>query len=857
MNRLYKQNFKHNQKQFYFIAIAGFLAALVLLVSQVFRASSAGAQSPIQRVAEQNLAILDTGMPTDQIIIKFTEKTDPQKMSLVGRAQLMQQLDQAAGVHLEMVRPMSGDAYVMRVPQKMVPSAVLAITTNLTALPEVIYAEPDLINQIMGEPLQELPNRTAPQLTPNDPMFGSQWHYDYNPPGIQGANLLAAWDITTGNPNVVVGIVDTGVLVNHPDLSAKIVPGYDFISDVNAANDGDGRDPNPDDPGDWVDANFCGPGQPADSSSWHGTHVAGTIGADTNNGVGVAGINWQAKIQPIRVLGRCGGFTSDIIDGSRWSAGLAVPGVPANANPAKVINLSLGGAGACGVTQQNAFNEIIAAGTTVVVAAGNDNVDAANDNPGNCDNVITVAANNKIGSRASYSNFGAAVEITAPGGETDVLTDGVLSTLNKSSTSPGAYSYQYYQGTSMAAPHVAGVASLIIGQNMSLTPAQVLNKLQTSARAFPAGSTCNTTICGSGLLDAGQALAGGAATPTPTATGTSGPTATPTATAAGPTATPTATATAGPTLTPTATATPGDPSCTVYPSSDTPKTISDTTASSISSILNVPDTGTIKDVNVVNLQVQHTWVSDLTFFLTSPGGTEVNIIASSCDDEDNFDLNLDDSATGPIPCPPNGGGTYKPSSPLSAFNGQVRNGTWTLRIDDSVNEDGGSLDNWGLRICAQEQPPTPTPTATPNPGSNWQQYMPMITNFWPAFTSSTEIEPNDLYTEANGALVTGRAYFGTFPHAADFSDYYYLYVPAGYDLTLKLSDIGKGHNYDLLLRRFSDLAAVRISNEPGSRDEFIFEPGLPANPYYVQVFNFDKTGSSDPYKLEINLEKGP
>ena len=156
------------------------------------------------------------------------------------------------------------------------------------------------------------------------------------------------------------------------------------------------------------------------NSSWHGTHTAGTIGAASNNGVGVAGVNWNSKILPVRVLGKCGGYTSDIADGMRWAAGLSVSGVPANANPAKVLNLSLGGYGACDATYQNAVNAIVAAGTTIVVSAGNSNADAVNYRPGNCTGVITVAATNRDGGRAYYSNYGSTVEISAPGGETDV-----------------------------------------------------------------------------------------------------------------------------------------------------------------------------------------------------------------------------------------------------------------------------------------------------------------------------------------------------------------------------------------------------------------------------------------------------
>ena len=257
------------------------------------------------------------------------------------------------------------------------------------------------------------------------------------------------------------------------------------------------------------------PGVAPSNSSWHGTHVAGTIGAATNNASNIAGINWVSKILPVRVLGKCGGYTSDIMDAMTWAAGLSVPGVPSNPNPAKVINLSLGGGGACDpVFEQPIINNVIAAGTTVVIAAGNSNGDAANFSPGNCNGVITVAATQRAGARASYSNWGTTVEIAAPGGG-----DGnyILSTLNSGATVPAAYVLALYQGTSMATPHVAGIVSLMLSANPALTPAQVLSKVQSTARAFPTGTgrdctanpaAVNATVkyCGAGIIDAQAAV---------------------------------------------------------------------------------------------------------------------------------------------------------------------------------------------------------------------------------------------------------------------------------------------------------------------------------------------------------------
>ena len=329
-----------------------------------------------------NEADAQLAMPTDQVIVKYrTLITKQDTFAPAGTAE-MQRLSDAAGVQLTYEREMSGDAYVMSLPERLPLAEVQAIADSLSALPEVEYAEPDAI--------------MVPMLTPNDPQYGSQWHYFAPGAGHYGINAPAAWDITTGSPSIVVAVIDTGI-TNHADLSGRTVPGYDFIADAWTANDGGGRDNDPSDPGDWTVADVCYSGWTAKPSSWHGTHTAGTIGAASNNGVGVAGVNWNSKILPVRVLGRCGGYISDIADGMRWAAGLAVSGVPANANPAKVLNLSLGGSGACDATYQNAVNAIVAAGTTIVVSAGNSTADAINFRPGNCSGVITVAATNRDG----------------------------------------------------------------------------------------------------------------------------------------------------------------------------------------------------------------------------------------------------------------------------------------------------------------------------------------------------------------------------------------------------------------------------------------------------------------------------
>lgn len=380
----------------------------------------------------------------------------------------------------------------------------------------------DLIDALKNDPnVAEVEEDRLLQIaaTPNDTQYNNQWHYYENTGGLRAP---AAWDQADGT-GVVVAVLDTGYRP-HADLNANILPGYDMISDTFIGNDGNGRDSDAKDPGDWVAVGACGGGQPtqAQDSSWHGTHVAGTIAAVTNNNSGVAGVAYKAKVVPVRVLGKCGGYTSDIADGIIWASGGTVSGVPANANPAKVINMSLGGSGACDSTTQAAINSARSRGTVVVIAAGNDNSNANNFNPGNCAGVVNVASTNRNGGRAYYSNYGTSVDVAAPGGAQNSANDsnGVLSTHNSGTTTPGSDIYTYMQGTSMAAPHVAGVAALILQKKPAATPDEVESILKTTTRAFPA--TCSN--CGTGIVDAAAAVtkaasgSSGGATPVTTTT---------------------------------------------------------------------------------------------------------------------------------------------------------------------------------------------------------------------------------------------------------------------------------------------------------------------------------------------------
>ncbi|HET9864433.1 MAG TPA: S8 family peptidase [Steroidobacteraceae bacterium] len=441
------------------------------------------------------LAALAAGGFTDRIIVKY--RTQPgTPAAAAAQARGAEVSASRFGVAMSRLRSTALGSQVLKIDRRLPIDEAERLAADIAASdPNVEYAEPDRMMHRL--------------LTPNDVRYNEQWHYFESTAGI---NAPAAWDKATGT-GVVVGIVDTGIRP-HADLSGQILPGYDFISDTFVSNDGNGRDSDPSDPGDWINAGECGGGQPTqfESSSWHGTHVAGTIAARTNNSTGVAGVAFNAKVVPARVLGKCGGYTSDIADAIVWVSGGNVSGVPANANPAKVINISLGGDGACGNTTQNAINSARSRGASVIVAAGNENRNASLDSPANCSGVVTVASVNRSGGRSYFSNFGSTVEIAAPGGDMrQSAANGILSTLNAGTTTPGADAYAFYQGTSMATPHVVGVVALMLSAKPTLTPDQVTSILQSTARPFPA--SCSQ--CGAGIVNASAAVSAALGDDTP------------------------------------------------------------------------------------------------------------------------------------------------------------------------------------------------------------------------------------------------------------------------------------------------------------------------------------------------------
>ena len=418
----------------------------------------------------------------NKLMLRLADDAAPDWSSLLPRFSAL------AGAPLSLDHQI-GKVWVLRLQQKVTQGRLAAMAAQVQADAAVRYADPVA--------------RATVKLVPNDPDYAQQWALS-DPLG--GINAPAGWDLGTGSASTVVAVIDTGI-TQHPELAGRVLPGYDFISDPSSANDGDGRDNDASDPGDGTSDGECGDGIPGKPSSWHGTFVSGIIAANSNNGAGIAGLNWSAMILPVRVLGKCGGTFEDITAGVLWAVGMPVAGAPNNPNPAKVINMSLGGATSCPQALQDAIDIALAQGTVVTVAAGNESGNASDSAPANCSGVITVGAGTRTGDRASYSNFGVRVDISAPGGDGGDVDSLILSLSNDGKTSPGNPSYEIAAGTSAAAPHVAGVASLMFARNANLTPGHVLDILTGTARMFVSGATCgNGPFCGSGLLDMGLAI---------------------------------------------------------------------------------------------------------------------------------------------------------------------------------------------------------------------------------------------------------------------------------------------------------------------------------------------------------------
>jgi serine protease len=501
-----------------------------------------------------------------QMIVKLRNPKAAELTKPLG-AERVAALSAAASVRMSAVRPMSGNASVLRLERAMTITEAKAVASRLAEDPNVEYADPDLPVYAM-------------QVLPQDVGYAARlWHY-YPPTqtftannksivAIGGANLQNAWNLpgasTTlkGSRKVVIALIDTGVVLSHPELAGTLLQGYDFVSsDVGAssgvptnfvANDGDGRDPDASDPGDWVTSqdieslpNFCDP--PASDSSWHGAHMAGTIVGVWNNGVGAsppagtstAGMAPNVRILPLRALGKCGGSSSDVIDAMRFAVGITVPGAGGpivNLTPAQILNMSLGAAaGTCLTSYQQAVDDVVARGALVVAAAGNDALQGLSQ-PASCNGVLAVTAHTIDGDNADYANVGTAVGISAPGGGQPVQLpttstssdnawytwssilfgafgpDSAGSPPNQDKSGPAVGGFT---GTSSATAHASAVAALVKSIVRTASPGDVRNFIVNNRRPHPAGGYCapgqlGAGTCGSGLLDASLAVAAAAA----------------------------------------------------------------------------------------------------------------------------------------------------------------------------------------------------------------------------------------------------------------------------------------------------------------------------------------------------------
>jgi serine protease len=509
-------------------------AALATLVLSVVASAPTYAEK-VKRVAHFSDA-------TDRIIVKFRQQSSVRILaaeSEQARQQRVAALAARTGVPMALARSISASTHAVRIDREYRGEELRALTARVAGDANVAYVVPD--------------QRKYRSLVPNDPSYGpgqitqQWWLTTPDSTLVSPIDAERAWDVTTGSTRVVVAVLDSGVLFDHPDLGrfasgGKLLPGYDFVGSdggsdsVIVANDGDGSDADPSDPGDWIDSTDQNmsvfSGCDLSDSSWHGTHVAGIIGAKSNNGVGVAGIGWSNWVLPVRVLGKCFGYDSDIVAGMRWAGGLNVPGVPSNPYPARVVNMSLGSSGACTFPYEDTVDELKGSNVLVVAAAGNESASSST-SPGNCVGVMSVTALRHVGTKVGFANWGTDVTIAAPGGNCVNLNGSclypIVSTGNTGLRGPASsgMSYDGELGTSFSTPMVAGVAGLMLAVHPTLNLDAIRNRLRSSARPFPSFDptllacsdpnfvvdangnlpndgqcNCTTTSCGSGMLNA-------------------------------------------------------------------------------------------------------------------------------------------------------------------------------------------------------------------------------------------------------------------------------------------------------------------------------------------------------------------
>ena len=449
-------------------------------------------------------------VPAAASIARFIVKLRPAEPGTGQQAEpeRIQALAAREGLALVEVRHIVSGMHLVRVQLAAGSESAAQTLARLRADREVEFAEPD--------------ERRHVSAMPNDPLYSSQWYLQSTEPA--AVDAADAWTVTTGSPGLVIADLDTGVRFDHPDLrnssANRLLPGYNLISDPTVANNVYGRGPDASDPGDWVTVTeLQSPPFNSDSgctvsnSSWHGTRVTGVLGAITDNDLGIAGIIWQGWIEPVRVLGKCGGYDSDIIAGMAWAAGNAVSGVPDNPYPARILNMSLGATGSCPASYQQMVDQLLAEGVLVVVSAGNEGgpVDA----PANCIGAAGVAGLRHIGTKVGYSSLGPEIALSAPAGNCVNTGAGqpclfsIETTTNSGTTIPATNTYtnqyNYNVGTSFAAPQVAGTAGLMLAVNANLTPGQLIARLQAGATTpfpvNPAVPTCHVPMSATDIQD--------------------------------------------------------------------------------------------------------------------------------------------------------------------------------------------------------------------------------------------------------------------------------------------------------------------------------------------------------------------
>lgn len=508
------------------VTLIGTLAAMALVA-----AATAAERNPARTrpgaAAEQDSA--------QRIIVKFRRSSLSAQAAKSGESVAataaastarIKALASRARITMRAAKPLGGNMHVMHVTPAAGETAAETLS-RLRADSDVELAELDRRVYVSSTDAND------PQYLLNTASDTGQWYMrDVEKSAI---NARGAWDITKGSNGVVIAVVDTGVRFDHPDLQVtglggKLLPGYDFVSadaedNFTTAGDGDADDSDPSDPGD-----FCG----NDGSSWHGTRVSGIIGARSNNNVGIAGINWNGYVLPVRVIGRCGGFNSDVIAGILWAAGLSVPDVPANPYPAQVVNISLGSQGSCDAASADAINQVTAAGALVVVAAGNEGGPV--DSPANCPGAMAILGLRQVGTKVGFSSLGKEIALGAPGGNCVNITAGlpclysIDTTTNFGVSSPAENGYtdkssaNQNVGTSFSAPIVSGIAGLMLSVNGNLKSRQLMARLREGATPYPTSSDtenvpqcqdpftagvvqgaeciCNTAVCGAGMANA-------------------------------------------------------------------------------------------------------------------------------------------------------------------------------------------------------------------------------------------------------------------------------------------------------------------------------------------------------------------